>query len=112
MSHAPAGSRRGNGAAVRIPSLRSALGCLSLLVAGVVFGGCGGSSSETPPPLEPLPVNLHYDRASTALAGEVPVVAADAGAVRNEDAPPESNEGPPARSTWGTESGDKPTPLK
>jgi hypothetical protein len=60
-----------------------------------------------------LPVNLHYDRASTALSGEVPVVASDAGAVkRSEDVPPESIEGPPARGTWGTDHGDKPAPLK
>ena len=83
-----------------------------LLVAGVLLVGCGGSSSETPPPLEPLPVNLHYDRGSTALAGEVPVVAADAGAVKRADEiPPETNEGPPAPATWGGGS-DKPAPLK
>ena len=73
---------------------------------------CGGSQSETPPPLEPLPVNLHYDRASTALSGEVPIASADGGVVeRAADAPPESD-GPPARSTWGTDHGDKPAPLK
>jgi hypothetical protein len=98
---------------VRTQSLCLALSCLALLVAGVVLGGCGGSSSETPPPLEPLPVNLHYDRSSTALAGELPVVAADAGTVqRADEAPPESTEGPPARSTWGSDHGDKPAPLK
>jgi hypothetical protein len=77
-----------------------------------VLVGCGGSSSETPPPLEPLPVNLHYDRSSTALAGELPVVAPDAGVVkRAEEAPPEP-EGPPARGTWGTDAVEKPAPLK
>jgi hypothetical protein len=33
-------------------------------------GACGGSSSETPPPLRPLPPNVHYDRSATTLPGE------------------------------------------
>ena len=58
-------------------------------------------------------MNLHYDRASTALSGEVPVVTSDAGAVkRTDDVPPEGIEGPPARGTWGTDNADKPAPLK
>ena len=109
---APSGSRRGNGAAVRFSPHRFGRSCPGLLVV-VALVGCGGSSSETPPPLEPLPVNLHYDRSSTALSGEIPLVAADAGAVkRTEEVPPESNAGPPARGTWGTDPGDKPAPLK
>jgi hypothetical protein len=32
---------------------------------------CGGSSSETPPPLEPSPANVHYDRSATTLPGEL-----------------------------------------
>jgi hypothetical protein len=77
-----------------------------LSIAVAAASGCGGSSSETPPPLEPLPVNLHYDRASTALSGEVSVPESDAGAavVRTSDLPPEGEEAlPPARSTWGTD---------
>jgi hypothetical protein len=35
------------------------------------MAGCGGSSSETPPPLEPLPANLHYSRSATTLPGEL-----------------------------------------
>lgn len=98
---------------MRTPSNRLAPSWPFLLFAGVAPVGCGGSSSETPPPLEPLPVNLHYDRSSTALAGELPVVAADAGAVqRTEEAPADGNEGPPARSTWGVDRAEKPTPLK
>ena len=85
---------------------------LSVLSIGALPVGCGGSSSETPPPLEPLPVNLHYDRASTALSGEVPLIEADAGAVvRAEESLPE-NEAPPARSTWGAERATPPTNLK
>jgi len=36
-----------------------------------VLASCGGSSSETPPPLEPSPANVHYDRAATTLPGEL-----------------------------------------
>ena len=110
---APAGSRRGNDAAVRFSPQGFGRSCPGLLVAAVALVACGGSSSETPPPLEPLPVNLHYDRSSTALSGELPLVASDAGAVkRSEDVPPELNAGPPARGTWGTDGADKPAPLK
>jgi hypothetical protein len=71
---------------------------------------CGGSGSETPPPLEPLPVNLHYDRSSTALAGEHTLLEADAGAVvKSSDPIEEPVEAPPARSTWGG-SKDAPAP--
>jgi hypothetical protein len=35
------------------------------------LASCGGSSSETPPPLEPLPVNVHYSRSATTLPGEL-----------------------------------------
>jgi hypothetical protein len=85
------------------------------LVAAAGLFACGGSSSETPPPLEPLPVNLHYDRASTALAGEVPAVESDAGVatLRASDPLPEDDQAsPPARSTWGTERSPAPSPLK
>jgi hypothetical protein len=44
-----------------------ALGVASL----ALLASCGGSSSETPPPLEPLPVNMHYSRAATTLPGEL-----------------------------------------
>ena len=35
------------------------------------LASCGGSSSETPPPLEPLPVNVHYNRSATTLPGDI-----------------------------------------
>ena len=96
---------------MRTPSHRFApLRCF-LLALGLVLVGCGGSSSETPPPLEPLPVNLHYDRSSTALAGELPLVAADAGAVKRTEEPPPELEEPPARGTWGVDNSDKPLPV-
>jgi hypothetical protein len=43
---------------------------LPALVLGASVG-CGGSSSETPPPLEPTPANVHYDRSATTLPGEL-----------------------------------------
>jgi hypothetical protein len=52
-------------------------------VAGLVLGaslGCGGSSSETPPPLEPTPANVHYDRSATTLPGELGSTEPDGGA--------------------------------
>jgi len=73
-----------------------------LLALASFTAACGGSGSETPPPLEPLPVNLHYDRASTALSGEQAVLEVDAGAVvKATDPIEEPPESPPARSTWG-----------
>jgi hypothetical protein len=51
--------------------------------AGLVLGasvGCGGSSSETPPPLEPTPANVHYDRSATTLPGELGTTEMDGGA--------------------------------
>jgi hypothetical protein len=51
-------------------------------LAGLVLGasvGCGGSSSETPPPLEPTPQNVHYDRSATTLPGELGSPEPDAG---------------------------------
>jgi hypothetical protein len=96
---------------VRIVTFRPR-SCLATLSAVFWVVSCGGSSSETPPPLEPLPVNLHYDRSSTALSGELPVVASDAGSVaRAKDEPPPSEE-PPARSTWGSDKPVPQTPLK
>jgi hypothetical protein len=50
---------------------------------GLVLGaslGCGGSSSETPPPLEPTPANVHYDRSATTLPGELGTTETDGGA--------------------------------
>ena len=88
-------------------------GLKPLFPVGVLLLGCGGSSSETPPPLEPLPVNLHYDRASTALSSDQQIAEVDAGGVQRADE--ERQEGTdasrPVRSTWGTER-VAPAPLK
>ena len=61
------------------------------------LAACGGSSSETPPPLQPLPVNVHYDRSATTLPGELgtPVPAADAGAEAAPSEPPPVETRPP-----------------
>jgi hypothetical protein len=48
---------------------RLAFGLFTLFV--LALADCGGSSSETPPPLEPSPVNIHYNRSATTLPGEV-----------------------------------------
>lgn len=49
--------------------------------------GCGGSSSETPPPLEPTPANVHYDRSATTLSGELGSTEVDAGTAPRREAP-------------------------
>jgi len=72
-------------------------------VCSVLCSACGGSSSETPPPLEPLPANIHYHRAATALPGE-----AEPAASAQEPAPADAQAAPgadpataPAPKTWG-----------
>ena len=57
-----------------------ALSGLAALVLGA-SAACGGSSSETPPPLEPTPANVHYDRSATTLPGELGSTEPDGGAV-------------------------------
>jgi hypothetical protein len=87
-------------------------GAKILFPVGLLAFGCGGSSSETPPPLEPLPVNLHYDRASTALSTDQQIAEVDAGVVKRADEVQE--QGPasePVRSTWGSER-PAPAPIK
>ena len=84
-----------------------------LFPVGLLALGCGGSSSETPPPLEPLPVNLHYDRASTALSTDHQIAEVDAGGVQRADEAKEqgADTSGPARSTWGSER-VVPAPIK
>jgi hypothetical protein len=84
-----------------------------LFPVGLLLFGCGGSSSETPPPLEPLPVNLHYDRASTALSTDQQIAEVDAGGVQRADEAEEqgADSSAPARSTWGSDR-PAPAPLK
>ncbi|HSU39851.1 MAG TPA: hypothetical protein VLJ38_09785 [Polyangiaceae bacterium] len=53
------------------PARGLGIAAFGLLLALAVMS-CGGSSSETPPPLEPTPSNVRYDRsATTTLPGEI-----------------------------------------
>jgi hypothetical protein len=88
------------------------LGCrtVAVLTSAALFS-CGGSSSETPPPLEPHPLNLHYSRSATALASDnEPLTAADAGvAAADQPRDVDEREDVPARRTWGS---DPPPPRE
>jgi hypothetical protein len=70
-----------------------ALSGLAALAVGASVG-CGGSSSETPPPLEPTPANVHYDRSATTLPGELGSTGPDSAAEQakggSPSAPPPS----------------------
>jgi hypothetical protein len=70
-----------------------ALSALAALALGASVG-CGGSSSETPPPLEPTPANVHYDRSATTLPGELgsTPAAGGAGEPGARSSPPEARE--------------------
>lgn len=65
----------------------------------VTLASCGGSSSETPPPLEPLPANVKYSRAATTLPGELgtPVGPAPSAAPEGPDAEPAGQGAPPPK---------------
>lgn len=78
------------------PSAVRTLGSFVLLSFLVSLASCGGSSSETPPPLEPLPMNVHYSRAATALPGDVGT-SRKAPASSSEALPAEPPEPPPAK---------------
>jgi hypothetical protein len=58
------------------------------LCLAVALVSCGGSSSETPPPLEPTPANVRYDRAATSLPGEIGTPTRAAPAPSASAAPP------------------------
>jgi len=68
-------------------------------VLAAALAACGGSSSETPPPLQPDPQGFHY-----ASAAPVRVADADAGEAPRVVLPEGDDEKPraPARSTWGS----------
>jgi hypothetical protein len=69
-------------------------------VLSAALAACGGSSSETPPPLQPDPTGFRYASAPPAPqaeerdAGEAPTTVDDA----TDDDKPRV----PAKSTWGT----------
>ena len=74
--------------------------CLALLAAG-----CGGSSSETPPPLEPDPTSSRYTgpRVTTGSEESAPRPAASEAEDPLPEQPSQS-----ARATWGS---GKPAPA-
>jgi hypothetical protein len=73
--------------------------------------GCGGSSSETPPPLEPDPARLRGDPArlddpAKLESGSEPNLTAPIPALPGPSSPPArrgtpSNKSPSSSSTWG-----------
>jgi len=71
---------------------------LALAVAGAL-AACGGSSSETPPPLEPDPRGFHYAPALPPTASESDAGAAPSSSsnLRDDDDKPHTK----ANSTWG-----------
>jgi len=86
----------------RLPMTRH--GWLLAIVFAVELCACGGSSSETPPPLEPDPRGFYY-----AGVSAVQPEASDAGSdsvARSNASDDEDDDKPrtPARSTWGSQS--------
>ena len=77
------------------PRMRPALFLLALSLTAL---GCGGSSSETPPPLEPDPTSARYTgpRVPKATDDAAPAPAAE---VDEDDKPKQSHR--PAAATWG-----------
>jgi hypothetical protein len=63
-----------------------------------VLAGCGGSSSETPPPLEPDPRGFHYAPALPSTASE-----SDAGAAPSSNTIGDDDDKPHTKAspTWG-----------
>ncbi|HEY6077706.1 MAG TPA: hypothetical protein VIW29_02825 [Polyangiaceae bacterium] len=87
----------------------------TVLVLALLLAGCGGSSSETPPPLEPDPTSYRYSgprmpRASDAVAAAAepeleaePSVAAAKSSARETWGDGTPAQPPPASSTQGIE---------
>ncbi len=71
---------------------------VTVAVSGAL-AGCGGSSSETPPPLEPDPRGFHYASASPVTADESDAGAAPSSSnnLGDDDDKPRTK----ANSTWG-----------
>ncbi len=71
--------------------------CASL----IALSACGGSASETPPPLQPDPKGFHY--ASASPLAPVSATESDAGALSpSNESDVEERPHAPARSTWGS----------
>jgi hypothetical protein len=79
-------------------SFSSVIGSLVAVLMFGVLGACGGSSSETPPPLQPDPKGFRY--ASVPVSASVE--GSDAGALSGpNELDPEEKPRAPAGSTWG-----------
>ena len=80
---------------------RLLFGAVLVLGAVAALAACGGSSSETPPPLQPDPAGFHYASktplrvAETSDADDAPK--SSGSEIGDEDPRPRV----PARSTWG-----------
>ncbi len=71
--------------------------CFALAVV-LTLAACGGSSSETPPPLQPDPAGFHY----AGVSASKPEDPTDAGAEpASDDSDDEAKPKRPASSTWG-----------
>jgi hypothetical protein len=86
------------------PRRRAALSGALFVLGPLLVSACGGSSSETPPPLEPLPARLREEPQPTGSAavppaeGEAPSEAlVEPSAPQPAAAPPEGTASP----TWG-----------
>lgn len=86
------------------PGMRLLVSVLALALTGTA---CGGSSSETPPPLEPDPTSGRYTgpRVSNAPEQAKP----EAAAPDEDDAPRTPQK--PAAATWGTGKAPAPAPT-
>jgi hypothetical protein len=80
--------------------------CSALLLSLLGFA-CGGSSSETPPPLEPDPTSLRYTGPRFPSAEGTPAPAA-APEPDEDDVPATPKK--PAPGTWGSGKTPAPTP--
>jgi hypothetical protein len=67
----------------------------------LLLAGCGGSSSETPPPLEPDPTSLRYTGPRVGAEDDAPVAAEPAPEIDEDDLPP-GQKPKPAAATWGS----------
>ncbi len=80
---------------------------LLTLTVSLLASACGGSSSETPPPLEPDPTSYRYTGPRPPSASEQPApTLARESDFDEDDRPAAPNK--PAAATWGS---GKPTPA-
>ncbi len=85
--------------APRMRTVSRGVGCLGAkLVLALLLTGCGGSSSETPPPLEPDPTSYRYSGPRIPRAGDPVTAAEPEPEAESQPAAPSA----PARSTWGS----------